>query len=30
VQGTKVDQSRVRMTLVERDGRWLVSKVEAL
>jgi len=25
-----VDHSRVRMTLVERDGRWLVSKVEAL
>ncbi|MCU1444537.1 hypothetical protein, partial [Cryobacterium sp.] len=30
VEGTKVDQSRVRMTLVERGDTWLVSKVEAL
>lgn len=30
VRGEKVDQSRVRMTLVERGDRWLVSKVEAL
>lgn len=30
VQGQKVDQSRVRMTLVQRGDRWLVSKVEAL
>lgn len=30
VTGQKVDQSRVRMTLVERGDRWLVSKVEAL
>ena len=30
VTGQKLDSSRVRMTLVERDGRWLVSKVEAL
>ena len=29
-QDEAVDRSRVRMTLVERDGRWLVSKVEAL
>ena len=25
-----VDRSRVRMTLVPKDGKWLVSKVEAL
>ncbi len=30
VQGQKVDQSRVRMTLVQRGDDWLVSKVEAL
>ncbi len=30
VEGTKVDQSRVLMTVVERDGRWLVSSVDAL
>jgi Mce-associated membrane protein len=30
VEGRKIDQSRVRMTLVKVDGRWLVSKVDAL
>ena len=30
VEGEKIDQSRVRMRLVERDGSWLVEKVEAL
>ncbi|MCW2777706.1 MAG: molecular chaperone DnaJ [Frankiales bacterium] len=30
VTGQKVDQSRVRMTLVQRGDRWLVTKVEAL
>ena len=30
VTGQQVDQSRVRMRLVERDGRWLVSEVTAL
>jgi Mce-associated membrane protein len=30
VEGPKIDQSRVRMHLVERDGTWLVSKVDAL
>ena len=30
VEGQQVDQSRVRMRLVERDGRWLVSEVKAL
>ncbi len=30
VAGPKIDQSRVRMTLVHRRGRWLVSKVDAL
>ena len=30
VQGQQVDQSRVRMHLVERDGKWLVEAVEAL
>ena len=27
IQDQAVDRSRVRMTLVERDGKWLVSKV---
>lgn len=30
VSGPKVDQSRVRMTLVKTGGRWLVSQVDAL
>lgn len=30
VQGQQVDQSRVRMRLVPRDGRWLVEEVKAL
>jgi Mce-associated membrane protein len=30
VEGPKIDQSRVRMYLVERDGEWLVRKVDAL
>lgn len=30
VQGQQVDQSRVRMRLVERNGRWLVTAVDAL
>ena len=30
VTGQQVDQSRVRMRLVEKDGRWLVSEVTAL
>ena len=30
VQGQQVDQSRVRMQLVRRDGRWLVEGVGAL
>lgn len=30
VKGTKVDMNRVRMTLEKVDGRWLVSKVDAL
>jgi hypothetical protein len=30
VTGQQVDQSRVRMRLVERDGRWLVEEVDAL
>lgn len=30
VKGQQVDQSRVRMQLVERDGRWLVRAVDAL
>lgn len=30
VDGEKIDQSRVRMTLVERGDRWLVRAVEAL
>ena len=30
VQGQQVDQSRVRMQLVLRDGRWLVDAVSAL
>ena len=30
VEDQAIDRSRVRMTLVDRDGKWLVSKVEAL
>ena len=30
VEGQQVDNSRVRMILTLRDGRWLVSKVDAL
>ncbi len=30
IAGPKVDQSRVRMTLVKRDDDWLVSKIDAL
>lgn len=30
VKGSKVDLSRVRMTLVRQDGRWLVTQVDAL
>jgi Mce-associated membrane protein len=30
VDGPKIDQSRVRMTLVEVDGRWRVEQVSAL
>jgi Mce-associated membrane protein len=30
VEGDKIDQSRVRMHLVLRDGRWLVDEVTAL
>jgi Mce-associated membrane protein len=30
VQGAKVDQSRVRLTLVRTGGKWLVSQVDAL
>ena len=30
VEGPKLDQNRVRLTLVEVDGRWLVSDVDAL
>lgn len=30
VEGQQVDASRVLMTLVDRDGRWLVSRVDAL
>lgn len=30
ITGQQVDQSRVRMRLVERDGRWLVAEVQAL
>lgn len=30
ITGRQVDQSRVRMRLVERDGRWLVAEVQAL
>ncbi len=30
IQGRQVDQSRVRMRLVEQDGRWLVAEVQAL
>ncbi len=30
VEGPKIDQSRVRMTLREVDGEWLVERVDAL
>jgi Mce-associated membrane protein len=30
LEGPKVDLNRVRMTLVERDGSWLVSALDAL
>jgi Mce-associated membrane protein len=30
VEGEKIDQSRVRMRLVERGGDWLVDRVDAL
>ncbi|MGI8537483.1 MAG: hypothetical protein ACR2K2_13570 [Mycobacteriales bacterium] len=30
IQGRQVDQSRVRMRLVESGGRWLVAEVQAL
>jgi len=30
LEGPEVDLNRVRMTLVERDGRWLVSALDAL
>jgi Mce-associated membrane protein len=30
VEGQKIDQSRVRMRLVEEDGEWLVAEVRAL
>ncbi len=30
ISGRQVDQSRVRMRLVERGGRWLVAEVQAL
>jgi Mce-associated membrane protein len=30
LEGPKVDLNRVRMTLVEQDGKWLVSAVDAL
>jgi Mce-associated membrane protein len=30
VEGAKIDQNRVRMHLVMRDGRWLVDDVDAL
>lgn len=30
VEGRRVDQSRVLMRLVEKDGRWLVAEVQAL
>jgi Mce-associated membrane protein len=30
VEGPKIDQSRVRMTLVTVDGQWRVRKVDAL
>jgi Mce-associated membrane protein len=29
ISGRQVDQSRVRMRLVEREGRWLVAEVQA-
>jgi len=30
LEGPKVDLNRVRMTLVENDGNWLVSELDAL
>ena len=30
LEGPKVDLNRVRMTLVEKDGNWLVSELDAL
>jgi Mce-associated membrane protein len=30
LEGPKVDLNRVRMTLVEQDGKWLVSELDAL
>jgi Mce-associated membrane protein len=30
VTGTKIDQARVRLTMVRADGDWRVAKVEAL
>lgn len=30
IEGRQVDQSRVRMRMVERDGEWLVAEVSAL
>lgn len=30
LEGPKVDLNRVRMTLVEKNGKWLVSKLDAL
>jgi Mce-associated membrane protein len=30
LEGPKVDLNRVRMTLVEKDGKWLVSALDAL
>jgi Mce-associated membrane protein len=30
LEGPKVDLNRVRMTLVEKDGKWLVSELDAL
>jgi len=29
-RGPTVDLNRVRMTLVEKDGKWLVSELDAL
>ena len=30
LEGPKVDLNWVRMTLVEKDGKWLVSELDAL